>query len=57
MQEIPEGPEATRVTETYHCTDSPESASQGQFRNAWVAGTNETLERLDQVCTTQEGKG
>jgi uncharacterized protein YndB with AHSA1/START domain len=49
----PDGPQATVVTETYDCTDSPESVrdvvDNGQ---AWVAAMTSTLERLDQRATT-----
>ena len=49
----PDGPNATVVTETYDCTDSPESVREAVDNgNAWLAGMTETLERLDQICTT-----
>jgi Polyketide cyclase / dehydrase and lipid transport len=51
---IPDGPNATVVTETYDCTESPESVREAVDNgNAWLAGMTKTLERLDEVCTTQ----
>jgi uncharacterized protein YndB with AHSA1/START domain len=48
----PDGPQATVVTETYDCTDSPEEVRQAVDNgNAWVEGMTKTLERLDQLCT------
>ena len=50
----PDGPDATLVTETYDCTESPESVREAVANgNAWLAGMTKTLERLDQLCTTQ----
>jgi uncharacterized protein YndB with AHSA1/START domain len=50
----PDGPNATVVTETYDCTDSPESVREAVNNgNAWLDGMKKTLERLDQLCTTQ----
>jgi uncharacterized protein YndB with AHSA1/START domain len=50
----PDGPSATVVTETYDCTDSPESVRKAVDNgNAWLAGMSETLERLDQLARTQ----
>ena len=47
----PEGPNATVVTETYDCTESPESVRKAVDNgHAWLAGMTETLERLDQLC-------
>jgi uncharacterized protein YndB with AHSA1/START domain len=49
----PDGPNATEVTETYDCTDSPENVREAVDNgNAWLAGMTKTLERLDQLCTT-----
>ena len=51
---VPDGPDATVVTETYDCTDSPESVREAVDNgNAWLAGMTKTLERLDQLCTIQ----
>jgi uncharacterized protein YndB with AHSA1/START domain len=48
----PDGPDATVVTETYDCTDSPESVREAVNNgNAWIDGMTKTLERLDQLCT------
>jgi len=50
----PDGPQATVVIETYDCTESPESVRQAVDNgNAWLEGMTKTLERLDQLCTTQ----
>jgi uncharacterized protein YndB with AHSA1/START domain len=49
----PDGPNATLVTETYDCTDSPESVREAVDNgNAWLAGMTKTLERLDRLSTT-----
>lgn len=49
----PDAPDATVVTETYDCTDSPESVREAVDNgHAWVAGMTRTLERLDQLCTS-----
>jgi uncharacterized protein YndB with AHSA1/START domain len=51
----PDGPNATVVTETYDCTDSPASVREAVDNgNAWLAGMTATLERLEQLCTTHE---
>jgi uncharacterized protein YndB with AHSA1/START domain len=50
----PDGPNATVVTETYDCTDSPENVREAVDNgNAWLAGMTKTLERLDKLCTTR----
>jgi hypothetical protein len=50
----PDGPDATVVTETYDCSGSPESVREAVDNGkAWLTGMAETLERLDQLCTTQ----
>jgi uncharacterized protein YndB with AHSA1/START domain len=50
----PDGPDATLVTETYDCTESPETVREAVDNgNAWLAGMTKTLERLDQLCTTE----
>ena len=50
----PVGPIATVVTETYDCTESPESVREAVDNgNAWLAGMTKTLERLDELCATQ----
>jgi uncharacterized protein YndB with AHSA1/START domain len=50
----PDGSNSTLVTETYDCMDSPKSVREAVDNgNAWLAGMTKTLERLDQLCTTQ----
>jgi uncharacterized protein YndB with AHSA1/START domain len=50
----PDGPKATVVTETYDCSESPESVRKAVDNgHAWLAGMTKSLERLDQLCTTQ----
>jgi hypothetical protein len=47
----PDGPDATVVTETYDCSDSPESVRQSVDNgNGWVEAMTTSLERLDQLC-------
>jgi uncharacterized protein YndB with AHSA1/START domain len=49
----PDGPNATVVTETYDCTDSPgEVRDAVDNGNAWLTGMTKTLERLDMLCAT-----
>jgi uncharacterized protein YndB with AHSA1/START domain len=49
-----DGPDATVVTETYDCTNSPEQVRQAVDNgNAWVEGMAKTLERLDHLCTKE----
>jgi uncharacterized protein YndB with AHSA1/START domain len=51
---IPDGPNATVVTETYDCSDSPESVREAVDNgNAWMAAMTKTLERLGQLCAMQ----
>ena len=51
---IPDGPDATVVTETYDCSDSPEQVRQSVDNgNAWIEGMTNTLERLDQLCAQE----
>ena len=48
----PDGPAATVVTETYDCTDAPESVREAvNGGTAWLTAMSETLERLDQLST------
>ena len=50
----PDGPSATVVTETYDCTDSPESVRDAVDNGrAWLSGMTETLKRLDGLCALQ----
>jgi uncharacterized protein YndB with AHSA1/START domain len=47
----PDGPRATVVTETYDCTDSPQSVRQAVDNGrVWLSGMTETLERLDKLA-------
>jgi uncharacterized protein YndB with AHSA1/START domain len=49
----PDGPNATVVTETYDCTDSPEEVRDAvENGNAWLTGMTKTLERLAMLCAT-----
>ena len=48
----PDGPDATLVTETYDCTESPDSVREAVDNGkVWLAGMTKTLERLDELCT------
>jgi hypothetical protein len=50
----PDGSDATLVTETYDCTDSPGSVREAVDNGkAWLAAMTDTLERLDRLCTTE----
>jgi uncharacterized protein YndB with AHSA1/START domain len=50
----PDGRNATLVTATHDCTDSSESVRNAMDNgDACHAGMTKTLERLDQLCTTQ----
>jgi hypothetical protein len=50
---VPDGPEATVVTETYACTDAPQrlrdAVGEGEL---WAGAMADTLARLDKLCTT-----
>ena len=49
----PDGPNATVVTETYDCTDSPQEVRDAVDNgNAWLTGMTKTLERLAMRCAT-----
>jgi uncharacterized protein YndB with AHSA1/START domain len=49
----PDGAKATVVTETYDCTDSPETVRAAVDNgNVWLAAMTKSLERLDGLCTT-----
>jgi hypothetical protein len=42
------------VTESYDCSKAPEDERIGmQDGRVWLAATEETLARLDEVCTGQ----
>jgi len=49
----PDGPDATVVTETYDCADSPENVREAVDNGrVWLESMTKTLERIDQLCTT-----
>ena len=50
----PDGPDATIVTEIFDCSQVPED-QRADIDNGtiWVEGMYQTLERLDQLCTSQ----
>lgn len=51
---VPGGVDATAVTETYHCSDSPVEVRKGVDNgNVWPSVMTKTLERLDQLCTAR----
>jgi hypothetical protein len=53
----PDGPEATIVTELYHCERVPEQERLGMENgNIWRDAMADTLERLDRVCTGLSGE-
>jgi hypothetical protein len=57
-QLIPDGPEATIVTEIYDCSRAPEEERAGMDNgNIWAGAMAETLERLDALCAPQAGQG
>ncbi len=50
----PDGPDATLVTDTYDCTDSPEEVRKAVDNGkVWLGGMAKTLGRLGQLCATQ----
>ena len=49
---IPDGPDATIVTESYDCSKAPEEERIGmEDGRVWVTAMAETLARLDELCT------
>ena len=49
---VPDGPDATIVTEIYDCSRAPEDERAGMDDGrVWVKSMAETLERLDRACT------
>lgn len=49
---IPDGPDATIVTEIYDCSRVPKGERVGMDNgNVWRAAMAETLERLERLCT------
>ena len=52
----PDGPDATIVTEIFDCSRVPEDERADiDNGNIWVDSMRQTLERLDQLCTSQPG--
>ena len=52
----PDGPDATVVTEIFDCSRVPEDQRADIGYGAiWVRVMRQTLERLDQLCTSQPG--
>jgi hypothetical protein len=55
---VPDGSDATIVTERYDCSHAPEeersSIDNGRI---WIDGMTKTLERLDALCTGQSSVG
>jgi len=50
----PDGPTATVVTETYDCTDSPESVREAVDNgHVWLTAMTTTLELLERLCTSE----
>jgi hypothetical protein len=50
-QLVPDGPDATVVTEIYDCSRAPEDERAGMDNGrVWVESMAETLERLDALC-------
>lgn len=53
-QLIPDGPDATVVTEIYDCSRAPEKERAGMDNGrVWLESMAKTLERLDALCTRQ----
>ena len=53
---VPDGPDATIVTEIYDCSRAPEDERAGMDDGrVWVKSMAETLERLDRACTGRPG--
>jgi hypothetical protein len=51
---IPDGPDATVVTEIFDCSQVPEDQRADiDNGNIWVEGMHQTLEQLDQLSTSQ----
>jgi len=52
----PDGPGATVVTEIFDCSQVPEDQRVDiDYGNIWIDSMHQTLERLDQLCTSQPG--
>ena len=53
---VPEGPDATVVTEIFDCSRVPEDQREDiDSGNIWVESMHRTLEQLDRLCTSQPG--
>ena len=49
---IPDGPDATVVTEIFDCSSAPEELREATNNGAtWIESMEETLARLDSLCT------
>ena|ERR1700733_8929418 len=49
---VPDGPDATIVTESYDCTRAPAEAQAGMDGGrVWLTGMTRTLELLEESCT------
>lgn len=54
---IPDGPDATVVTEIYDCSAAPESERRDMDNGAvWADDMAASLERLDAICTRRAGQ-
>jgi hypothetical protein len=52
----PDGPDAIIVTEIFDCSRVPEDARADiSHGTIWIESVNQTLERLDHLCTRQPG--
>jgi len=53
---VPDGPDATIVTEIYDCSRAPEDESASMHSGRiWIEAMTQTLERLDRLCTGRPG--
>jgi len=54
----PDGPDATVVTEVFDCSQVPEDQRADiDNGNIWVESMHQTLQRLDQLCTSEPRPG
>jgi hypothetical protein len=54
---VPDGPDATIVTEIYDCSLAPEDQRAGMDNGrTWVRSMTRTLERLDRICAGPDEK-
>lgn len=55
---VPDGPEATVVTEIFDCSRVPvDEQADIDYGRIWIEGMHETLERLDRLCASEGGRG